>query len=250
MVIANTRKTLDGKLSWRCWSSCRYVYTGAVALAHVGNESKPNIGRPQLLMAREMVPMPIMFITTPVFACEGGPRRLLRVYGDFSFPALLRSKTHHVWHFEKTIGEDNSIRRRGHGQHEGEGCAECAGDHHIQRIQAYRLRLDENTEKQLNAWRFKYRKNNPSASPAPTSVDQLCVCKLCLLLMHFFKVPVRPRLAKTELPWRHCWHTQWKLRWGDRGWWRWPREERSEAESSDRRASGTDQKPAEGNVQN
>lgn len=61
---------------------------------------------------------------------------------------------------------------------------------------------------------------------------------------------MRPRLAKTELPWQHCWHTRWKLRWGDRGWRLWPREEWSEGESSDRRASGTDQTPVEKTTQN
>lgn len=143
MAFANTRKTLDGKFSWRRWSSCWYIYTGAVVLAHVGNESKPNIRRPQLLMAREMQLMPMMFITSPVLACEGGPRRLSWLYGDFSYNnALIRAKTHHVWHFKVTIREDNSVWGRGHRQHEGEGCAERAGDHHIQRVQAYRLRLD------------------------------------------------------------------------------------------------------------
>lgn len=76
MAFANTRKTLEGELSWRCWISYWYIYTGVVALAHVGNESKPNIRRPQLLMAKEMQPMPIMFITSPVLACEGGQKLL------------------------------------------------------------------------------------------------------------------------------------------------------------------------------
>lgn len=52
-------------------TSCWYIYTGAVALAQDGKESKSNITRPQLLMARVIQPMPIMFITTPVLACEG-----------------------------------------------------------------------------------------------------------------------------------------------------------------------------------
>lgn len=80
-------------------------------------------------------------------------------------------KTHHVWHFEVTIGKDNSIWRRGHRQHKGEGCAECAGDHHIQRVQADRLRLDQNTEQQLSViiLRLTYRNKTPPASPDPSA---------------------------------------------------------------------------------
>lgn len=46
-------------------------YTGAVTLAHEGKVSRENMTRPQLLMARLMQPMPMIFITTPVFACRG-----------------------------------------------------------------------------------------------------------------------------------------------------------------------------------
>lgn len=41
---------------------------GTVALAHEGKESRLNKKRPQLLMARLMQPIPMMFITTPDLA--------------------------------------------------------------------------------------------------------------------------------------------------------------------------------------
>lgn len=37
-------------------------------MAHEGNESRLNMTRPQLLMARLMQPIPMMFITTPALA--------------------------------------------------------------------------------------------------------------------------------------------------------------------------------------
>lgn len=40
-------------------------------MAHEGKVSRENMTRPQLLMARLMQPMPMIFITTPVFACRG-----------------------------------------------------------------------------------------------------------------------------------------------------------------------------------
>lgn len=46
-----------------CW-----FYTGAVVLAHEGKESRLNMTRPQLLMARLMQPIPRMFITAPALA--------------------------------------------------------------------------------------------------------------------------------------------------------------------------------------
>lgn len=49
-----------------CW-----FYTDVVALAHEGKESREKRTRPQLLMARLMQPIPMMFITTPVLACRG-----------------------------------------------------------------------------------------------------------------------------------------------------------------------------------
>lgn len=51
---------------------CRF-YTWAVALAHEGKESRANMAWPQLLMARVMQPIPMMFITTPVLACRAAP---------------------------------------------------------------------------------------------------------------------------------------------------------------------------------
>lgn len=48
-----------------CW-----FYTGAVVLAHEGKESRLNMTRPQLLMARLMQPIPRMFITAPALACR------------------------------------------------------------------------------------------------------------------------------------------------------------------------------------
>lgn len=47
-----------------------HFYMGAVALAHEGNESRPNKTRPQLLMARLMQQIPMIFITTPDLACR------------------------------------------------------------------------------------------------------------------------------------------------------------------------------------
>ncbi len=60
-----------------------YSYMGTVALAHAGKVSRLNKTRPQLLIAREMQPIPMMFITTPDLACrwhkgEGGR-------GDYDF---------------------------------------------------------------------------------------------------------------------------------------------------------------------
>lgn len=46
-------------------------YTGVVVLAHEGKESRLNMTRPQLLMARLMQPIPRTFITTPALACRG-----------------------------------------------------------------------------------------------------------------------------------------------------------------------------------
>lgn len=51
-------------------SSFIHFYMGVVALAHEGNESRPNKTRPQLLMARLMQPIPMIFITTPDLACR------------------------------------------------------------------------------------------------------------------------------------------------------------------------------------
>lgn len=59
---------------WQQVAGCRnqkWSYTGAVVLAQEGNESRENMTRPQLLMARLMQPIPMMFITTPVLACRG-----------------------------------------------------------------------------------------------------------------------------------------------------------------------------------
>lgn len=57
-------------------------YTGAVTLAHEGKVSRENRTRPQLLMARLMQPMPMMFITTPVLACRGHSGRGRGGYDD------------------------------------------------------------------------------------------------------------------------------------------------------------------------
>lgn len=43
---------------------------GPVTLAQSGNESKWNMGLPQVLMATEMHKMPMMFMTTPVLALD------------------------------------------------------------------------------------------------------------------------------------------------------------------------------------
>lgn len=99
-------------------------------------------------MARLMQPIPMVFITTPALACRGRNRGGGSSYYDFmGFQGLLSSPnkrwTHHVGHFKQTIGEDNGVGGRGHRQHEGEGGAESAGDHHIQRVQAYRLGLGQ-----------------------------------------------------------------------------------------------------------
>lgn len=53
---------------------CR-SYTGAVTLAHEGKVSRENMTRPQLLMARLMQAMPMIFITTPVFAMSDTLRK-------------------------------------------------------------------------------------------------------------------------------------------------------------------------------
>lgn len=58
-----------------------------------------------------------------------------------------RGGTHHVRHFEEPIGEDDGVRRRGYGQHEGEGGAQGAGDHHVQRVQVYGLGLDQRDQR-------------------------------------------------------------------------------------------------------
>lgn len=60
-----------------------------------------------------------------------------------------KTRTHHVGHFEETIGEDDGVGRRGHRQHEGKGGAQGAGDHHIQGVQAYGLGLGQDTEKKI-----------------------------------------------------------------------------------------------------
>lgn len=53
----------------------------------------------------------------------------------------ITTMTHHVGHFEETVGEDDGIGGRGHWEHESKGSAEGAGDHHIQWVQAHRLGL-------------------------------------------------------------------------------------------------------------
>lgn len=88
------------------------------------------------------------------FSLWRSSKRVIMDSGWLCCPAPTGAKAHHVWHFEVAVGEDNGIGGCGHRQHEGEGCAERAGDHHIQRVQADRLRLDQDKEEHLsvNVW--------------------------------------------------------------------------------------------------
>lgn len=132
-------------------------YTGAVTLAHEGKVSRENMTRPQLLMARLMQPMPMIFITTPVFACRGhsggggGVGLCWHNESEWLFLSNWKKwRTHHVGHFEETGGKHNGIGWSGHWQHECEGGAEGAGDHHVQRIQADGLGLGWENNRVIN----------------------------------------------------------------------------------------------------
>lgn len=102
-----------------------------------------------------MQPIPMMFITIPALACRGAKvgRGYSEFMGRFEYPPAppqtRPNRTHHVGHFEVTIGEDDGVGGRGYRQHEGKGGAEGAGDHHVQRVQAYRLGLSQDTENSL-----------------------------------------------------------------------------------------------------
>lgn len=49
---------------------------------------------------------------------------------------------YHINNLELPIGEDNGIGRSCHGQHEGQGRSQCAGQHHIERVDANCFSLD------------------------------------------------------------------------------------------------------------
>lgn len=49
--------------------------------------------------------------------------------------------THHVSDLQVPIGEDDSVGGRGNRQHKGEGGAERAGHHDVQRVDLDGLRL-------------------------------------------------------------------------------------------------------------
>lgn len=46
------------------------------------------------------------------------------------------TETHHVLDLKVTGTEDKSVRRRCHGQHEGEGRCYCAGEQQVQRVES------------------------------------------------------------------------------------------------------------------
>ena len=60
------------------------------------------------------------------------------------------NSTHHIYNFEVSIGEDNSIRWSGHWQHEGKGGGHCGGDHEVQGVHMFTnsLEMKSNDQKQ------------------------------------------------------------------------------------------------------
>lgn len=103
----------------QCWvwklpcvdAAGQWCYTGAVVLAHDGNESRPNMKRPQVLMARLMQPIPMMFITTPDLTCGWRKERRYHdvmaesgwfsspVWTDSPYQTLLENRRRRRWHW-------------------------------------------------------------------------------------------------------------------------------------------------------
>lgn len=54
--------------------------------------------------------------------------------------------SYHINNLELSIGEDNGIGRSCHGEHEGQRCSECAGQHDIERVEANCFSLCTKTE--------------------------------------------------------------------------------------------------------
>lgn len=61
--------------------------------------------------------------------------------------------SHHINNPEMSIGEDNGIGRSCHGQHEGQRRSQCAGQHHIERVEANCFSLGTKREQR---WWFGY----------------------------------------------------------------------------------------------
>lgn len=81
-----------------------------------------------------------MFITIPVLAYGEGRRGACCDQRHKVTGACLTC-THHVSDLQVSIGEDYGIGGRGNGQHEGEGCAQCARHHDVQGVDLNGLRL-------------------------------------------------------------------------------------------------------------